>query len=283
MMRLLRICIGRSRLTLTYAGRCVAVLVAMAVAGSAWAQIEVTGRGEASAPPAEATVLIRVTGTGPLAEDANVKFNDAKKQALEALKGTEIPDMTIAEKGTDMAVTTNEQQMMQMMNGMVDESTPMQMDVTITEQLECTLAGLDKLEGTEVADRLIKLIDTARNANLQIGAAPVTNMYAYQMSMMRADDQANAMLLFKPADGEALRKQAYKKAIEDARTRATELAALAEVKLGRIQSIAVVSGNNAASWTPWGMQSDGTDPEAVSGTLTDITMTVDIHVTFAVE
>lgn len=257
-------------------------LLCVGLTSAALAQIEVTGQGSASAPPAEAQLAIRVSGAGPLAADANVKFQDAKTQALEALKAADIADLTIAEKGTVVSVASNQQQMMQMMQGMVDESAALQMDVKIDEVLECSMVNLDKVESGVVAERIVKLIDTARTANLQIGSSPPTNYYELQMRAMQGGEEGG-MVRFKPRDPDELRRQAYAKAIGDARTKAEELAKAANVKLGRIQAVVVVADGQNGSWTPWGMRTGGEQSEVVSGTLTDITMTVDVHVTFAVE
>src|SRR5450432_580340 len=80
----------------------------------------------------------------------------------------------------------------------------------------------------------LKLIDFARDNGLQVGPG---SMNYYQVQMAMQSGAGMSMIAFKIPDPAPLREKAYKLAIDDARSKATRLAELSGVKLGRILSV----------------------------------------------
>ncbi len=123
---------------------------------------------------------------------------------------------------------------------------PSKQQVQVAEQLKIVLSGLDKLKDEELMETVLKVIDTGRDAGLVIGRAP-RNYYEMQM-MYNSGAQGGALVTFLLADADALREQAYKAAMADARGRAERLANLAGVKLGKI--VAAATRSPAPRTTP---------------------------------
>jgi uncharacterized protein YggE len=134
---------------------------------------------------------------------------------------------------------------------------------------------------------VLKVLDTARDGGLVIGAGSPQNFY--QMQMMMQTGQAAGLAAFKIPDPAQLRSQAYQKAMEDARTKATRLAELAGAKLGRIVSVqegpATPQQANQMMAMIYGMmqQQSQPDPELSSNVFGDISLSVNLSVQFALE
>jgi uncharacterized protein YggE len=254
------------------------VLVAMAFAGSAWGQIRVVGEGEASAPTAKAVLPINLIASGPLAADAQVKYQSAKAETIESLKQADIPNLNIVETGNTVRITGNNQQMMQVLNGQIDPNT-MPTEVLAMETIECVLDGLDKLEPGEAAKLVSKLTDTAREKNLSVGQPMPTSYIEMQIASLQGN-ASRGTVTFLPGNPDALRDEAFQNAINDARKAAAALAKRANLKLGPI--VAIDATPRGEGMTPWGIMA-GSQTPTMTGTLDQCTMKVSLLVTFAVE
>lgn len=245
--------------------------------------ITVAGSGSVKSKPTEVEIGAMVSGEAELTNDAMVKYRDSKKRALAAIEGLKLANLTVESTGVSVsqAMDPNAQQMM-MQGRAANVGKP---KVQASESMKISIKGVDKIAADVLMDTVMKVIDTGRDAGLQIG--PPTPMNYYQMQMMQQSGQGQGMLQFKIGDSTTQREQAYKEAMEDAKKKAQRLADLAGVKLGRIVSVqdsVPVRGDNAAMMQWMAMNGGGqTDPtDLTSQLLADITLKVSLTVQFEI-
>jgi uncharacterized protein YggE len=202
--------------------------------------IVVHSTGSASARPTCVEMSARLSAEAELAADASVKFRDAKKRAMAAMSALKNANLSVKPGGVTVAtgMDSRSQQMM-MMRGFATDSGGGQ-KVRITETSRIVLADADKLEADELLGSLLKILDSAKDAGFSF-TMPVTNDY-YEMQARAQEGQI--VFQFKLPDTAALRKKAFKAALDDARARAQELAELSSIKLGRILSVQEGPGGN---------------------------------------
>ncbi len=269
-----------------------AIVVAAAPAGGGAAPappeskgITVMGMGQAKGKPVMVEFSAVASGEAELASDAIVKHRDTKRRALKAIEDLKIAGLSVESKGfaLNQAIDPNMQQMM--MRGQTPTSTKQM--VQVSEQLRIVLKDLDKLKDEDLMNTVLKVLDTARDGGLVIGAGSPTNYY--QMQMMMQTGQASGLAAFKIPDPTPLRMQAYQKAMDDARAKAKRLAELAGAKLGRIVSVqegpATSQEANQMMAMMYGIrqQQGQPDPELSSNVYGDIPLTVNLSVQFALE
>jgi uncharacterized protein YggE len=249
--------------------------------------ISVVGVGTVKGKPNVVEISATVSGEGELANDASVKFRDTRKKATAALEALKNPSLSVESKGfaVNQAIDPNAQ--MRMMQGMGGDLGKQK--VSVSEQLRIVLKDADKLELDKLMETVLKLIDTGRDNGLSIGPG---NMNYYQMQIaMQTGGSGMSMIAFKIPDPSALREQAYKLAIDDARTKATRLADLANVKLGRILSVqdqdAPPSNKSEMAniyYYMYGMAQQGKEPETglSSNVFGEIPLSVRLSVQFEI-
>jgi uncharacterized protein YggE len=202
--------------------------------GGAGEGISVAGSGEVKAKPTSVEIVANVSGDAELAADAIVKYRDARRRAVDALKGLKLEGLKVDTGGFSVAQGVDAAQAQAMMQG--NSTSAGKARVNVSEQLKLTLTGLEKLKEEELMDMVLKVLDTGRDAGLLIGRATPRNYYEMQAYYNSGGGTGN-LVAFKLTDPEALREQAYKQAMDDARKKAERLASLAGVKLGRIKSV----------------------------------------------
>lgn len=195
--------------------------------------ITVTGTGEAKAKPTTVEIGAIVAGEAELTNDAMVKYRDAKKRATTAIEGLKVPNLTVESNGVSVSQAIDPNQAQMMMQGRV--GTVGKSKVQASESLKLVLKDVDKMTPEKLMDVIMKVIDTGRDAGLQVGPPTPQNYYQYQIMMQNG--QGQGMLLFKITDPASMREQAYKQAMDDAKSKAQRLADLAGVKLGRILAV----------------------------------------------
>ena len=194
--------------------------------------ISVVGVGTVKGKPKVVEISAVVMGEGELAADASVKFRDTRKKATEALDGMKNASLSIESKGFSINQAMDQAAQMRMMQGMGSDGGKQK--VAVTEQLRLVLKDVDQLELDKLMETVLKVIDVGRDNGLQIGPG---NTNYYQMQMMMQTGQGMNMISFKIPDPTALREEAYKLAVADARAKAEKLASLSGVKLGRILAV----------------------------------------------
>jgi uncharacterized protein YggE len=197
--------------------------------------IVVRGSGSASARPTEVEMSGTIAAEAELAADAIVKFRDAKKRALAALDGLKNPDLKVVPGGLSVGGGMDANQQMMVMRGMAAPATGQK--VRLSETMKITLAHADKIAADELMDKLLKILDVAKDAGFQIGQSPASNYYEAMIRAETGDSGSGATVSFRLPDSSALRDKAYQAAIDDAKTKAQKLADASGAKLGRIASV----------------------------------------------
>jgi uncharacterized protein YggE len=204
--------------------------------------ITVAGVGTAKAKPTVVEIGATVTGEAELTADAMVKYRDAKRRAIEKLQGLKIASLTIESSGFAINAAVDATQQMRMMQGMGGGEATKQ-KVQVTEHLKLQIKDVDKLELDAMMQMILKVIDTGKDAGLVIGPPTATNYY--QMQLQAQMGSGSSLMSFKYPNAPSLREKAYKTAVDDARQKASKLAELSGLKLGRI--LAVTEGGNQSS------------------------------------
>jgi uncharacterized protein YggE len=279
----------RRSLLLAIAWMIVAGLLALPRAAMAddSAGISVTGAGQAQTRPSTVEIDGTVSGDGELAADAMVKYRDTKKKALAAIDALKIPGLTVESQGPALTQANDPNAQMRMMQGMAADNTKSK--VHVAENLKLLIKQADTIDSAKLLDTVLKVLDAARDAGLQVGPPPPANYYEMQIRA-QSGESGDGLATFVIPDTTALRDDAYQKAMDDARTKAQRLAQLSGVKLGPVISVSDDgSGTNSNSRANLfammeGMATPqaGLTKEAKSGTLHEIQITVQLSVRFAI-
>jgi uncharacterized protein YggE len=261
-----------------------AFILALILAPMARAQdnsgITVAGTGKASGKPNTIEIACLVSGDAELTADAIVKYRDARKRAVDAIEALKIAGLSIDSKGYSVKdyVDMNAQQQAMMRGQAVVNS---KQKVSVVEQLVIIIKDADKMEPAAMMDTMLKVLDTARDAGLTIGDGSPRNVNYYP------PPPAPALIKFKIADISALREQAYKQAIEDAKTKAQKLADMAGVKIGKVLAVrdsnVRVPGQGGGENNPYGTPPPVLDQNELSSTVYDeIPLNVSLTVQFEI-
>jgi uncharacterized protein YggE len=239
--------------------------------------ILVVGVGGAKSKPTLVEIGAQVSGEAELTADAIVKYRDARKQAVTAIENMKIPGLTLESDGFSVNQAVDDAARQAMMRGMPAPASKPR--VAVMERLKLRLTGVEAMEPEALMDAVLKIIDTGRDAGLQVGPAQqYVNYYP--------PPPPPPLVNFKVPDPEQVRAEAYQKAMEDARKKAQRLAELAGVTLGPI--VAVHEGDTTR-------QPDGTriyyyqqesisNPQELSGgTYTPLAVTLKLTVQFEIQ
>jgi uncharacterized protein YggE len=254
--------------------------------------ITVSGSGEVAARPNLVEVDLQVSGKAELTGDALVKYRDAKKRVFEALEKLKIQNMSASEHGLSITVGNSVEQQQRIINGMVQNPGKPQVDVSST--IRVRLTGVRDSAPEDLIKTVGRLLDVAQDSGISVGPNAAEMMRAYRYGQQVQNSMPVRFVLTDLAE---LREQAYQKAVEDARGRATRLAKLHQVKLGSALAIqeVLVSGDQPASqalqinvyqpWQPQGAtaslpEADG--PRIVSSSLAGMAVQVKLSVRFAI-
>ncbi|HUO07559.1 MAG TPA: SIMPL domain-containing protein [Phycisphaerae bacterium] len=242
--------------------------------------ITVQGGGEATGKPTEVEITASLTGDGELATDATVKFRDAKKRALAAIAGLKNPDISVVTQGVSITNAMDANTQMMLMRGQAVQGGTQKVQVRENDRI--VLAHADKLEPDVLLDTVLKILDTAKDAGFQIGGPMPTSYY----EMQQMGGQGSTIVAFRLPELDALREQAYKAAVADARAKAQRIADLTGVKLGRILSVTEGEKVNSASrvvvMNGNSVMSEPLEKGITGNTSGDLTLRVNLTVLFEI-
>jgi len=250
--------------------------------------ISVQGIGERAAKPNQVEVDLQVAGSAELFGDALVKYRDVKRRTLEAYKALNLNNLVIDERGVALGRGDSAEAMQMAMRGQVTSG--VKFKVELSSKLRIQLTDIAEIPPEQVLETLGKLLDTARDSGADVGpsAAEINMAYRYGRPV------TGGISRFVLQDFEALREEAYKAAVADARSRAERLASLNGLKLGRVVSVneLAISGDEIAASTSqnyYDPNQQGKAGEARRGLriesdmFTEIPIRVRLMVRFAIE
>lgn len=247
--------------------------------------ITVYGTGELQTLPNVVEIDLRAGGAAELTADSIVKYQDAKRRALEAFEELKLADLSVEEHGLNLSAGNDAAQMQMMMNGMMTEAAGMQ--VSITSTLRLRLGGIREKKAEEVLEIVGKLLDVAQDSGTALGPSAAEMQMAYRYGRM----SNSQMVRFIVSDLEEVRENAYEAAVADARRRAERLARLNGVRLGTVLGVqeVQVSGDDSSTYSvyqPWGgvtaQPSYADEPQLVSDTFSEVPFRVKLMVRFAI-
>lgn len=218
------------------------------VGGPAYAEdsgITVSGTGEVKAKPNVVEIDLQSAGTAELTGDAIVKFRDAKRRTIEAFAKLNMKNLQVQEQGISLSnpMGANPQQMFVGNPGQAPGAKP---QVEISRAIRLVLGDIQSMPEEELMETIGKLLDTAKDSGATVGAsgasALLARMYGQQIS--------TSMATFVLDNVSELRDQANQKAMEQARSRAERLAALAGVKLGPVIFVQEVGTPGSSESSP---------------------------------
>jgi len=215
--------------------------------------VTVVGTGLVERLPDTAEITAVVMSEAKLANDAVVKFRDARKQALAALNGLGIEGMTVTPQGHSVGFhDPNNQQMI--FNGIqpAQAQNSDERPVRVVEPLVIKVAEIDASDPQAVLETMMQLIDACREAGLRVG--PIQNPHVYQPYQ---DFRQAAIVTFKLSDLAAAEREAEKAAVADARAKADRLAALTGVELAGVSGIGVSPRTPQPVYTLWMVNPQG--------------------------
>lgn len=262
---------------LQYLGPC--CLVFAGHAGISLAEdraVTVLGSGEVLAKPDALEMTVRASAAAELTGDAVVKYQASLRRLRSAILKLAMKNLSIEERALQIGSTSPDTDE-EMVFAAQPQPAAVKSTVQIARALRISVRGIDKMSEAEVIDAIGKLMDTAKDAGAALGSgAPVGN--AYQSLPMYGANPA-AAIQFVVRHPEPLREQAYRKAFEDATTKATRLAKLAGKRLGDAISI---EEDTAMRWVAYGNRAEPAETSRLaSDELKDIPVLVMLRVRFS--
>jgi uncharacterized protein YggE len=277
----------RRRWLAAVAAAFVAVLPAARVRGDDNG-ITVSGSGEVSAKPTQVEFEIRTGGSAELTGDAIAKYRDAKRRTLDAFAKQQMKNLVIEERAIALTNSSGLNPQQAMFNaGQAPAAKPV---IDISRSIRVVLKDIQDMPEEELMATIGRVLDTAKDAGATIGPASdasalLARMYGQQMSA--------AIATFVLDDAGELREKAYRNAMEQARTRAERLAALAHVKLGPVLSVQETAVAGGADTNPqqqmimamYGIRDANhkDDLRVTSDTFSEIPVRVNLQVRFGIE
>lgn len=192
-------------------------------------KITVEGVGTTVVKPDVAEIRTTLTGSASLASDAEKKYRDHRRRALEMLH--KLPfKLAIEARGPAIgsSMQQNGGQAFVMWNNVVMQNNNQQSTgFVFAEPLIVRLTGIDVMKDDEVLAAVVKVLDTAKDAGMAVSGVQ-----------------------FRTTKMESSRAASVRAAVEAARQKATLLAELAHARVGSVLSIQdttpnIVAGENA--------------------------------------
>ncbi len=261
------------------------VALAITVSCTFWAPatgmaqyINVSGTGEVLARPTHVEIHLSAGGAAELTADANQKCCDAVRRTTDAFKQLDVKDLTIEERELSFTGSAPGRNAVRgvviaggggmVARGGVDPAARAQ--VGMSRSLRVVLGNIQQQDEAALRVTIGTLIDTARDT----GATVLQNAPSAPMSLVT----------FVVDDADKQLENAYEKAFDAAKSRATRLARLAGATLGPVNSIS--EQQTGVAYSPrsaaLNLNSDG-DARLMSDTLGDIPVRVTLHVSFALK
>lgn len=248
--------------------------------------ISVSATATTQVKPDQLEIDVRVGGSAELTGDALTKFRDSAGRLRSAIERLNIKNLTVESRGLEMknpgAAGGAAAAIMAMNN---PELAP-KSGVEIGEQLRLIVTGLDTLKEEELADLIVRLMDTLRDAGGVVGDSGSPSLQA----MMMGAQSASSLVRFVVSDGSSAAQRARQLAMKQAKEKAETLASLADVKLGKVISIAegappanTGSVQERMISAIYGIGEKEAEVRLITDRMTSLPVTVTLTVTYAIE
>lgn len=228
--------ISRSFALLAYLA--VATLAGLVDAQEEQIGIATTGVGQVWARPNLVEFQSVLEGSSELGGDAFTKYKQYKERTETMLKDLAVDKLQLKLSGIRLGWggDGDSEEMMMMRPGRGrfargggEDGAGVQPQTSIASSARITIGGIDKLSEEEVVEMTAKLLDRFRDGGLTI--------FPTAQNRYNGGQLAGSMATFIVEDVAALRVKARKQAFDRAKQEAEELAALANVKLGRVLGV----------------------------------------------
>lgn len=183
-------------------------------------RITVTGHSQIDVKPDTFEITIPISANGTLASQALQSFRDAKKKTLHAIQALKVEGLSVTSSGTAIGGSINTASNgMVVNNGIVFNTTPAaagsaRMNNTFHENLVIRVANIDRMTEDQIQDLYAKLSEDVKKSK---DIPPL-----------------NFSVVFRLQNSSSAKELALEKAIADARSKATQLARLLGVKIGKV-------------------------------------------------
>jgi uncharacterized protein YggE len=265
--------------------RFIAIAALLAVAASISAAedrntITVRGKGSVRVRPDKLVLVLGANGKAEKASDAveklgkkRAEIGDAIKKAIEGKQGL---DVKVKDSGMTFGGGADEMAQIRMLGGQQPDAAG---EMTVTTELEITVAGIDKMADADLAGIISALIDKATDAGAEM--KPPGNRY----NPFMAGGSGNQGVFFGFSDYETQVDKAWDEAAKKAKERAEAIARRLGLTVGDAVRVKDVTGEGPAALkavNPYaammGMGGDEDGPKIKSSG--EMEMTVEMEVEF---
>ncbi|HVX61997.1 MAG TPA: SIMPL domain-containing protein [Pirellulales bacterium] len=206
-------------------------MFASAARGEDSSGISVFGSGEVRVKPTRVEINLTAGAGAELTGDALVKYQDSLRRTLAAFEKLELRNLKIEQRGLSFASDAGSAGA----QGAYSDAGPSRKSkIAITRSLRLALIGVDKLSEAELTTTIGQLLDAAKDAGATIGAEADNAML---MRMMGQTGSPTPVVTFVVEDVQQAREAAYQQAFDQAKSRASRLARLADAELGAVEAI----------------------------------------------
>lgn len=206
-------------------------MFASAARGEDSSGISVFGSAEVRVKPTRVEINLTAGAGAELTGDALVKYQDSLRRTLAAFEKLELRNLKIEQRGLSFASDAGSAGA----QGAYSDAGPSRKSkIAITRSLRLALNDVDKLSEAELTTTIGQLLDAAKDAGATIGAEADNAML---MRMMGQTGSPTPVVTFVVEDVQQAREAAYQQAFDQAKSRASRLARLADAELGAVEAI----------------------------------------------
>lgn len=220
--------------------------------------INVVGEGEVLVKPDALEMDVQASASAELTGDAAIKYQASARRLRGALQKLEMKNMVIEERALHIGNGSQDTGDEVVFIGQ-PQAAAAKPSVHIARSLRLTVRGIDKMAEAEVIDVIGKLIDTAKDAGATVGGGASKHIVYQSLAMNGGNTGAAVRFVVEHPDEP--REQAYRKAFDNAKSRATRLAKLAGKQLGDTISM---DEETAVNWVSYGNRSEPAETSRLS-------------------
>lgn len=223
----------------------IAVLLALAASGSSAEDrntITVRGKGSVRVRPDKLILVLGANGKAEKASDAveklakkRAEIGDAIKAALDGKQGL---DVKVKDSGMTFGAPADEMAQIRMLGGQQPDAAA---EMTVTTELEITVAGIDKMADADLAGIISSLVDKTTDAGAEM--KPPANRY----NPFMGGGSGNQGVFFGFSDYENQVEKAWDEAAKKAKERAEAIAKRLGLTVGEAVRVKDTSGEGSAA------------------------------------